>query len=149
MQLNTLKPAVGATKDRKRIGRGPGSGHGKTSGRGAKGYNARSGGGKALGFEGGQMPLKRRLPKRGFTNKFKKQFALINVQDFERFGDNTIVDPAMMIQAGLVKKLYDGVKVLGKGELSKPLTVKAHRMSGSAKEKIEKAGGQVELIGIC
>jgi large subunit ribosomal protein L15 len=149
MKIHDLNSATGYRKKRKRVGRGSGSGHGKTSGRGAKGYNARSGGGKALGFEGGQMPLKRRLPKRGFTNKFKKQFALINVQDFERFGDNTIVDPALMIQAGLVKKLYDGVKVLGKGELSKPLTVKAHRMSGSAKEKIEKAGGQVELIGIC
>jgi large subunit ribosomal protein L15 len=146
MKIHDLKSTTGYRKKRKRVGRGSGSGHGKTSSRGAKGSNARSGGGKSLGFEGGQMPLKRRLPKRGFTNKFKKQFALINVKDLERFGDNTIVDPALLKQSGLIKKLYDGVKVLGNGDLSKSLTVKAHRISSSAKEKIEKAGGQVELI---
>ena len=108
MKIHDLKSATGYRKKRKRVGRGSGSGHGKTSGRGAKGSNAGAGGGKSSGFEGGQMPLKRRLPKRGFTNRFKKQFALINVKDFERFGDNTIVDPTLLRESGLIKKLYDG-----------------------------------------
>ncbi|MCD6353497.1 MAG: 50S ribosomal protein L15, partial [Proteobacteria bacterium] len=102
--------------------------------------------GTALGFEGGQMPLKRRLPKRGFTNIFKKKFALINVQNLERFEDSTIIDPSFMIKEGLIKKLYDGVKILGTGNLTKLLTVKAHHISGQAKEKIEKAGGNIEII---
>lgn len=146
MKLHEIKIPVGAQKKPKRIGRGEGSGYGKTSGKGAKGQNARSGGGKGGGFEGGQMPLKRRLPKRGFYNPFSKNFALVNVKDLERFSNNSVVDPAMMIKEGLIKKLLDGVKVLGKGEITKPLTIRAHRISGHAKEKIERAGGKVEVL---
>ncbi|MFH0812351.1 MAG: 50S ribosomal protein L15 [Pseudomonadota bacterium] len=146
MKLHDLKSINGSQKKPKRVGRGSGSGHGKTSGRGNKGSNARSGGGKAPGFEGGQMPLKRRLPKRGFTNQFKKHFALVNVRDLERFNDKTVIDPSVLLNARLIKNVYDGVKVLGKGEITKPLTVKAHRISGQAKEKIERAGGHVEVI---
>jgi len=146
MKLHEISAPAGARKKSKRVGRGPGSGLGKTSGRGNKGQNARSGGGRTVGFEGGQMPLKRRLPKRGFTNKFKKTFALINVQDFERFEEHTVIDPAVMLEAGLIKKVYDGVKVLGKGTLTKSFTVRTHRISGQAKEKIEKAGGTTEII---
>jgi large subunit ribosomal protein L15 len=146
MKLHEISAPAGARKKSKRVGRGPGSGLGKTSGRGHKGQNSRSGGGRTVGFEGGQMPLKRRLPKRGFTNIFKKTFALINVQDLERFEENTVIDPAMMLEVGLINKVYDGVKVLGKGTLTKPFTVKTHRMSGQAREKIEKAGGKAEII---
>ena len=146
MKIHELKSPTALKEKRKRVGRGSGSGHGKTSGRGAKGHNARSGGGKRRGFEGGQMPLKRRLPKRGFTNKFKKQFALVNVKDFERFESNTVVDIALLCEKGLVTKVHDGVNILGKGELTKAITVRAHRFSDSAKEKIEKAGGHVEII---
>jgi len=146
MKLHEISAPAGARKKSKRVGRGPGSGLGKTSGRGHKGQNSRSGGGRTVGFEGGQMPLKRRLPKRGFTNIFKKTFALINVQDLERFEENTVIDPAMMLKVGLINKVYDGVKVLGKGTLTKPPTVKTHRMSGQAREKIEKVGGKAEII---
>jgi len=146
MKLHEVSAPAGARKKSKRVGRGPGSGLGKTSGRGHKGQNSRSGGGRTVGFEGGQMPLKRRLPKRGFTNIFKKTFALINVQDLERFEENTVIDPAMMLEVGLINKVYDGVKVLGKGTLTKPLTVRTHRISGQAREKIEKAGGKAEII---
>ncbi len=146
MKLHEVSAPAGARKKSKRVGRGPGSGLGKTSGRGHKGQNSRSGGGPTVGFEGGQMPLKRRLPKRGFTNIFKKTFALINVQDLERFEENTVIDPAMMLEVGLINKVYDGVKVLGKGTLTKPLTVRTHRISGHAREKIEKAGGKAEII---
>ena len=146
MKFHEIQIPAGSRKKSKRVGRGPGSGRGKTCGRGTKGQNSRSGSGTTLGFEGGQMPLKRRLPKRGFTNKFKKKFALVNVQDLERFDDNAIIDPSMVLKAGLIKKLYDGVKILGKGKLTKPLTVRAHRISGQAKEKIEKAGGQTETL---
>ena len=146
MKLHEISAPAGARKKSKRVGRGPGSGLGKTSGRGHKGQNSRSGGGRTVGFEGGQMPLKRRLPKRGFTNIFKKTFALINVQDLERFEENTVIDPAMMLEVGLINKVYDGVKVLGKGTLTKPLTVRTHRISGQAREKIEKAGGKAEII---
>ena len=146
MKLHEIKIPVGAQKKPKRIGRGESSGYGKTAGKGAKGQNARSGGGKGGGFEGGQMPLKRRLPKRGFYNPFKKNFALVNVKDLERFNNNSVVDPAMMVKEGLIKKILDGVKVLGKGEITKPLTIRAHRISGHAKEKIERAGGKVEVL---
>jgi len=146
MKLHEVSAPAGARKKSKRVGRGPGSGLGKTSGRGHKGQNSRSGGGRTVGFEGGQMPLKRRLPKRGFTNIFKKTFALINVQDLERFEEHTVIDPAMMLEVGLINKVYDGVKVLGKGTLTKPLTVRTHRISGQAREKIEKAGGKAEII---
>lgn len=146
MKLHEISVPAGARKKAKRVGRGPGSGLGKTSGRGSKGQNSRSGGGRTVGFEGGQMPLKRRLPKRGFTNIFKKTFALVNVQDLERFEDNAVIDPAMMLEKGLINKVYDGVKVLGKGTLTKQLTVRTHRMSAQAKEKIEKAGGKAEII---
>ncbi|MBN2467606.1 MAG: 50S ribosomal protein L15 [Deltaproteobacteria bacterium] len=146
MKLQELRCPQGAQKDRKRVGRGPGSGLGKTAGKGTKGQNARSGGRKSLGFEGGQMPLKRRLPKRGFTNIFKKTFALVNVGDLERFEAGTVVDPSLLKEKGLIKKLYDGVKVLGSGTITKSLTIKAHRTSVQAKEKIEKAGGTIEIV---
>lgn len=145
MDLSSLKPPNGATKSRKRVGRGPGSGHGKTSCRGHKGQRARSGGkGNSLGFEGGQMPLQRRLPKRGFTNIFKKQYALIQVKDLCCFEKDSIVDAAALIQSGLVNKLYDGIKVLGSGEIDRPLFVKVHKWSQAAHDKIVAAGGTVE-----
>lgn len=144
MKLHELSPAKGSTKARKRLGRGVASGQGKTAGRGTKGHKSRSGGGVRPGFEGGQMPLHRRLPKRGFTNIFKKQFAIVNVQDLARFESGAVVDEAALVEIGLVKGPRDGVKVLGKGELSIPLTVKIPNVSKSAKEKIEAAGGKVE-----
>lgn len=146
MDLSNLKPAIGSTKNRKRIGRGAGSGTGKTSGKGHKGQNARSGGGIKAGFEGGQMPLQRRLPKRGFTSLNKKVYALVNLHDLELFEAGSVVDLAALGQAGLVKKIGDGIKILGDGELTKPLTVKAHKFSKSAQEQIEAAGGKAEVI---
>ena len=146
MELNNLKPKKGARHAKKRVGRGPGSGHGKTSGRGEKGQKSRSGFSRSLGFEGGQMPLHRRLPKRGFTNIFKKDYAVVNVSDLERFDNGATVDEATLRQAGLVKGSHDGVKVLGNGELSKKLTVSATKFSKSAKEIIEKAGGTCQEI---
>jgi large subunit ribosomal protein L15 len=144
MELNNLKPKKGSRHAKKRVGRGPGSGHGKTSGRGEKGQKSRSGFSRTLGFEGGQMPLHRRLPKRGFTNIFKKDYAVVNVSDLERFDNGATVDEAMLRSAGLVKGQVDGVKVLGDGELSKKLTVTATKFSKSAKEIIEKAGGSCQ-----
>ena len=141
MELNNLKPKKGARHAKKRVGRGPGSGHGKTSSRGEKGQKSRSGFSRSLGFEGGQMPLHRRLPKRGFTNIFKKDYAVVNVSDLERFDNGATVDEAALRQAGMVKGQHDGVKILGNGELSKKLTVTATKFSKSAKEIIEKAGG--------
>jgi large subunit ribosomal protein L15 len=141
MELNNLKPKKGARHAKKRLGRGPGSGHGKTAGRGEKGQKSRSGFSRSLGFEGGQMPLHRRIPKRGFTNIFKKDYAVVNVADLERFDNGATVDEATLRQAGLVKGSHDGVKVLGNGELTKKLTVTATKFSKSAKEIIEKAGG--------
>jgi len=141
MELNNLKPKKGARHAKKRVGRGPGSGHGKTSSRGEKGQKSRSGFSRKLGFEGGQMPLHRRLPKRGFTNIFKKDYAVVNVSDLERFDNGATVDETALRAAGLVKGQHDGVKVLGDGELSKKLTVTATKFSKSAKEIIEKAGG--------
>ena len=146
MDLSNLKPAIGSTKNRKRIGRGAGSGTGKTAGKGHKGQNARSGGGIKAGFEGGQMPLQRRLPKRGFTSLNKKVYALVNLGDLELFEAGTVVDVAALGKAGLIKKVCDGVKILGDGELSKALTIKAHKFSKSALERIEAAGGKAEVI---
>ncbi|EJU19808.1 MULTISPECIES: 50S ribosomal protein L15 [Mogibacterium] len=146
MRLHELKAAEGATKVRKRRGRGQGTGQGTTGGRGMNGQNSRSGGGVRLGFEGGQMPLYRRIPKRGFTNRFAKEFAEVNVVDLNRFEEGTVVDFDLMLQSGLVKQVKDGVKVLGNGELKKKLTVKAEKFSKSAAEKIEKAGGKAEVI---
>lgn len=145
MKLNELKPAKGATKDRKRVGRGVASGWGKTAGRGSKGQKARSGGNVRAGWEGGQMPIHRRLPKRGFTNVFKKQYAVINVKDLERFESGSTVDMAALTKSGLVKGQHDGIKLLGQGEIGIPLTVKLDAISQSAKEKIEAAGGTVEV----
>lgn len=146
MKLHEITPAPGASTKPKRLGRGIGSGLGKTSGKGHKGQKARSGGGKQAGFEGGQMPLARRLPKRGFTNIFAKEYAQVNVSDFDVFEDGAVVDELAMKNAGLVKKLLDGVKVLGDGEINKALTIKATKFSKSAAEKIEKSGGKAEVI---
>lgn len=146
MKLHELQPAKGATKDRKRIGRGVGSGWGKTAGRGSKGQKSRSGGNPRPGYEGGQMPLHRRLPKRGFTNIFKKEIIAINIGDLERFDAGSVVDEAALVKSGLVKGRRDGIKLLGNGEINAPLTVKINAISHSAKEKIEAAGGSVEVI---
>ena len=146
MELSNLKPKKGARHAKKRLGRGPGSGHGKTAGRGEKGQKSRSGYSGKRGFEGGQMPLHRRLPKRGFTNIFKKDYAVVNVSDLERFDTGASIDEATLRQAGLVKGSHDGVKVLGDGELSKKLTVSATKFSKSAREIIEKAGGTCQEI---
>ncbi len=146
MKLHELKPAKGATKKPKRLGRGVGSGWGKTAGRGTKGHNSRSGGGVRPGYEGGQMPLHRRLPKRGFTNIFKKEWAIINVRDLTRFESGSVVDEAALVRSGLVKGPRDGIKLLGQGDIGAALTVKINAISASAKEKIEAAGGTVEVI---
>jgi large subunit ribosomal protein L15 len=146
VKLEELKAPPGANKRIKRVGRGIGSGHGKTSTRGQKGQKSRSGGGVRPGFEGGQMPLQRRLPKRGFTNIFKKEYAIINVRDLNVFPDGSEITPDVLLQAGLIKKLNDGVKILGDGELEKKLTVKAHKISKQAEEKIAARGGRVEVI---
>lgn len=147
MKLHELRPNQGGgSKKTKRLGRGTGSGQGKTAGKGQKGQKSRSGGGVRPGFEGGQMPLYRRLPKRGFTNIFAKKFAIVNLDDLNIFEDNTEVTPELLIQSGIINKLEDGVKILGDGELNKKLTVKANRFSKSAAEKIEANGGKVEVI---
>ena len=146
MKLHDLKPAVGATTAQKRLGRGTGSGLGKTSGKGHKGAKARSGGGKRPGFEGGQMPLTMRLPKRGFTNKFRKEFATVNVDRLNIFEDGAVVTPVELIESGILKNVQDGVKILGNGEITKQLTVKATKFTASAKEKIEAAGGKAEVF---
>ena len=147
MKLHELTPAPGATKVAKRKGRGAGSGNGKTAGKGHKGQKARSGGGVRPGFEGGQMPLQRRVPKRGFHNIFATRYANVNISDLEaRFEDGAVVDAEAIVASGLVKKQLDGIKVLGNGELTKKLTVKAAAFSASAKEKIEKAGGTAEVM---
>ena len=146
MKLHDLKPAVGATTAPKRLGRGVGSGLGKTSGKGHKGAKARSGGGKRPGFEGGQMPLTMRLPKRGFTNIFRKEYVAINVDRLDIFEDGMVVTPVELIQYGVIKNVEDGVKILGNGEITKKLTVQANKFSESAKQKIEAAGGKAEVI---
>lgn len=146
MQLNTIKPAIGATRDRKRIGRGPGSGHGKTATKGHKGQKARSGGSIKPGFEGGQMPMQRRLPKRGFLPLFRKEYVVINISQLDVFDNGSVVDPAALISRGIASNIRDGIKILAKGTLTKLLTVKAHKFSASAKEQIIAAGGSVEEI---
>ena len=146
MRIHELKKPEGSTKAPKRIGRGQGTGQGTTAGRGMNGQNSRSGGGVRLGFEGGQMPLYRRLPKRGFTNHWAKEYAEVNIKDLNRFEDGAVVDIAALLDKGIVRKALDGVKVLGNGELEKKLTVKAEKFSKSAVEKIEKAGGKAEVI---
>ncbi len=146
MKLCELSPAVGSTKAPKRVGRGHGSGTGKTAGKGHKGQNARSGGGVRPGFEGGQMPLYRRLPKRGFHNKFANNFVEINVKDLERFDANTEVTAELLKETGVISKICDGIVVLGNGEITKPLTIKAKKFTKSAEEKIVAAGGKVQVI---
>ncbi|RII25870.1 MAG: 50S ribosomal protein L15 [Geobacter sp.] len=146
MELNSLKPAVGASKDRKRIGRGPGSGHGKTATKGHKGQKARSGGSIKAGFEGGQMPMHRRLPKRGFTPLTRKDYAIVNLGQLDIFESASNVDAAALLKSGIISGVRDGIKVLATGDLTKALTVKAHKFSAAAKEKILAAGGTVEEI---
>ena len=146
MKLHDLAPAEGSSKASKRVGRGHGSGWGKTAGKGHKGQNARSGGGVRPGFEGGQTRLARRIPKRGFNNIFAAKYTAINVSDLEKFVDGTVVDTELLIAAGVVKNGGNGIKVLGNGELTRKLTVKAAAYSASAKEKIEKAGGEAEVV---
>ncbi len=146
MDLSNLQPALGSHRDRKRIGRGHGSGTGKTSGKGHKGQKARSGGSIKAGFEGGQMPLQRRLPKRGFNPLSRKEYALVNLRDLELFEAGSVVDIEALGKAGLVGQLKDGIKILGDGDLSKALTVKAHKFSQSAQDKIVAAGGTVEVL---
>ncbi|MFO7964752.1 MAG: 50S ribosomal protein L15 [Desulfobacterales bacterium] len=146
MKLHELSPQIGSKKTRKRVGRGVGSGLGKTAGRGTKGLNSRSGGGVRPGYEGGQMPIHRRLPKRGFTNIFKKHYAVINVRDLLTFESGSMVDEAVLAAKGLVKGPRDGVKLLGVGDISYPLTVKVSSASRSARDKIESAGGSVEVV---
>lgn len=147
MKLHELAPAAGSTKENFRKGRGAGSGNGKTAGKGHKGQNARSGGGVRPGFEGGQIPLSRRLPKRGFNNVFAKEYAIVNVETINgAFEDGAVVNAETLVEKGIVKKLYDGVKVLGRGEITKKVTVQAAIFSASAKEKIEAVGGKCEVV---
>ena len=146
MKLHELKYTEGARQDSKRLGRGQGSGQGKTAGKGHKGQGARSGGGVALGFEGGQTPIYRRIPKRGFTNVNRVEYAIVNVEQLNRFENGVEVSPELLIEAGSVKKEYNGIKILGVGTLEKKLTVKAHKFSKSAVTLIEQAGGKVEVI---
>lgn len=146
MKINELSPAPGSVKETKRKGRGIGSGNGKTAGKGHKGQNARAGGGVRPGFEGGQMPLSRRLPKRGFKNIFATKYAQVNISALDRFEDGAVVDTEALLSAGIINKALDGVKVLGRGDITKKLTVKAAKFSASAKEKIEAAGGKAEVI---
>jgi large subunit ribosomal protein L15 len=146
VRLHELKPAEGSSHKRTRVGRGMASGWGKTSGRGHKGQGQRSGGGKGHYFEGGQTPLVRRMPKRGFNNIGKKVYAEVKLEDLNRFAPGTVVTPELLVESGLVKKMYDGIKVLGNGEIKQALTVQAHRFTNSAAAKIEQAGGKVEVI---
>jgi large subunit ribosomal protein L15 len=146
MKLHDLRPAEGSTKNKKRLGRGTASGQGKSAGKGQKGQNSRSGGGVRLGFEGGQMPLYRRLPKVGFTNIFRTEYAIVNLCELERFENGTVVNPELLKESGLVKAMKAGIKILGTGELTKNLTVQAHKFSKTAEEKIAAAGGKVEVI---
>jgi large subunit ribosomal protein L15 len=146
MELNTIKPAVGSNRNRKRIGRGTGSGHGKTATKGHKGQKARSGGSIKAGFEGGQMPMHRRLPKRGFTPLTRKEFAVVNLCQLEAFEAGSVVDAEALIKGGMISAVKDGIKVLATGDITRALTVKAHKFSASAKEKITAAGGTIEEI---
>jgi len=144
LSLSNLSPNPGSTKQKKRLGRGQGTGHGKTAGRGQKGYKSRSGSSVKPGFEGGQMPLHRRLPKRGFTNIFKERYAIVNIQDLEKFAADTTVDRQALLENGLIGKKYSLVKVLGTGDITKKLTLKVDKISKSARMKIEAAGGKIE-----
>lgn len=146
MKLHDLAPAPGSKKKPTRVGRGLGSGLGKTAGKGHKGQNSRAGGGVRPGFEGGQMPLYRRLPKRGFYNKFGKEYTEVNIRDLNRFENGTVVDPVLLIESGLIKNVRDGIRILGSGELEKSLTVIANGFTKSAAEKIQAAGGKIEVI---
>jgi len=146
MKLHELRAVAGSTKNRKRRGRGTASGQGKTGGRGSNGQNSRSGGGTRPGFEGGQMPLARRIPKRGFTNIWKKQYTVLNVDDLNKFDAGTIVTPELLAEIGMVKQVKDGIKILGDGAIEKNVTVRAHKFSKTAIEKIESAGGKTEVI---
>jgi large subunit ribosomal protein L15 len=146
MRLNELKPPKGSRRKEKRVGRGIGSGHGKTACKGSKGQNSRSGRGTKAGFEGGQMPLQRRLPKRGFRSPFRKHFAIIHLRDLNRFPKDTVVEPVLLIQSGLLKK-EEPVKLLSDGELEHPLTIRVHQVSKAALKKVESASGRVEVIG--
>jgi large subunit ribosomal protein L15 len=147
MHPGELKPPKGSRKKRKRVGRGIGSGHGKTACKGAKGQNARAGRGTKAGFEGGQMPLQRRLPKRGFRNPFRKAYVILHVGDLNRFPKDTVVEPALLVQSGILKRSEDPVKLLSDGELQHPLTVRVHKVSQAALKKVEAASGRVEVIG--
>ncbi len=147
MKLEELKPAEGSRKKRKRVGRGIGSGHGKTACRGAKGQKARTGGGIKAGFEGGQMPLQRRLPKRGFRPLFKKRFVILHLKDLNRFPKDTVVEPDLLFQSGLLRKRGEAIKLLSDGELQHPLTIRVHQASKAALQKVEAASGRVEVIG--
>lgn len=146
MKLNELSPEKGSKRPRKRVGRGVASGSGKTAGRGSKGLNSRSGGGVRPGYEGGQMPIHRRLPKRGFTNIFKKEISIVNIQDLKVFESGSVVDETALVTRGLVKGKRDGIKLLGKGDIDFPLTIKVNLVSKSAQNKIEAAGGSIEVI---
>ncbi|MBG9980634.1 50S ribosomal protein L15 [Facklamia sp. DSM 111018] len=146
MKLHTLTPAAGARKERNRVGRGQGSGNGKLAGRGQGGQGQRSGGGVRLGFEGGQQPLFRRLPKRGFQNVNRKEYAIVNLETLNKFEEGTVVTPALLIEAGIIKKELSGIKILGEGKLEKQLTVQANKFSKSAEEAIIAAGGSIEVI---
>ena len=146
MRIEDIRPADGRTKNKKRVGRGVGSGHGKTSCKGHKGQKARSGGTKGAGFEGGQMPLQRRIPKRGFKNIFKKEFAIVNLDIIDALKDDAVITPELLIEKGVIKKMKDGLKVLAKGSIQRPVTIKANAFSTSAAAKIEAAGGKTEVI---
>lgn len=146
MKIEDLAPAPGSKKDKKRVGRGDGSGHGKTSCRGEKGQRSRAGGAKGPGFEGGQMPLARRIPKRGFKNIFRKEYVLVNLRDLVRITDTDVISPETLFDEGVLKRLGDGIKVLGTGEVTRAVTVQAHKFSKSAVTKIEAAGGRAEVI---
>ncbi len=146
MRIEDLKPADGCRKRNKRVGRGIGSGHGKTSCKGHKGQKARSGGGKGAGFEGGQMPLQRRIPKRGFKNYFAKEYAVINLKELARIEDSDVITPELLVERGVVRKIKDGIKILGGGEIKRPVTIKAKIFSAAAAAKIAAAGGKAETV---
>jgi len=146
MRIEDIKPAEGSTKNKKRIGRGFGSGHGKTSCKGHKGQKARSGGPKGAGFEGGQMPLQRRIPKRGFKNIFRTEYAIVNLDIFDAMKHDAVVTPELLVEKGVIKDVKDGIKVLGNGSIQRPVTIKAHAFSAAATAKIEAAGGKAEVL---
>jgi large subunit ribosomal protein L15 len=146
MRIEDIRPAEGSTKNKKRVGRGVGSGHGKTSCKGHKGQKARSGGTKGAGFEGGQMPLQRRVPKRGFKNIFKKEYAIVNLDIIDALKDDAVITPELLVEKGVIKKMKDGLKVLANGSIQRPVTIKANAFSTSAAAKIEAAGGKTEVI---